>query len=173
MPAYAGFEITFLPRASRGKKHFYPHKCASDTSLRSAYATRRCAYATRRLTPYAIVRAGRMFLSEKSQDFFDRLRQAFSLPVCVKGAQWSKSSCTAPLRCMPQTAAESARYLRRSFKRHQRGAQGIRQERRAVMERRPRAYGKGYCVFGGAGVRRVLPYSRVRGVFVLKLRLGG
>ena len=28
LPAYAGFEITFLPRASRGKKHFYPHKCA-------------------------------------------------------------------------------------------------------------------------------------------------
>ncbi len=55
-------------RIRRGKKHFYPHKCASDTSLRSAYATRR-------LTPYATVRAVRMFLSEKSQDFFDRLTQ--------------------------------------------------------------------------------------------------
>ena len=69
----AGFEIRFLSRLSRGKKHFYPHKCASDASLRSAYATRRCTYATRRLTPYATVRAVRMFLSEKSQDFFDRL----------------------------------------------------------------------------------------------------
>ena len=33
LPAYAGFEITFLPRVSRGKKLFYPHKCASDATL--------------------------------------------------------------------------------------------------------------------------------------------
>ena len=33
LPAYAGFEITFLPRVSRGKKHFYPHKCVRDAAL--------------------------------------------------------------------------------------------------------------------------------------------
>ena len=43
LPAYAGFEITFLPRASRGKKHFYPHKCLRDTMLRMVYAVRAVA----------------------------------------------------------------------------------------------------------------------------------
>ena len=33
LPAYAGFEITFLPRASRGKKLIYPRKCVRDAAL--------------------------------------------------------------------------------------------------------------------------------------------
>ena len=28
LPAKRAFEIRFLPRLRRGKKHFYPHKCA-------------------------------------------------------------------------------------------------------------------------------------------------
>ena len=29
LPAKRTFEIRFLPRVSRGKKHFYPHNCAN------------------------------------------------------------------------------------------------------------------------------------------------
>ena len=30
LPAKRAFEIRFLPRVSRGKKHFYPRKCLGD-----------------------------------------------------------------------------------------------------------------------------------------------
>ena len=43
LPAKRAFEIRFLPRVSRGKKHFYPHKCAVCRHSRQT------------------VRAGRMF----------------------------------------------------------------------------------------------------------------
>ena len=37
LPAKRAFEIRFLPRVSRGKKHFYPHKCLGDgCALRKA-----------------------------------------------------------------------------------------------------------------------------------------
>ena len=60
LPAYAGFEITFLPRASRGKKHFYPHKCASD------------GFALRKAASRQIVRAGRMFGGKVPAGLFRR-----------------------------------------------------------------------------------------------------
>ena len=46
LPAKRAIKISFLPRVSRGKKHFYPSKCLSD-DLRS-YAKQRL-----RLMPYA------------------------------------------------------------------------------------------------------------------------
>ena len=47
LPAQRAFEIRFLPQLRRGKKHFYPHKCAvwrhSRQSVRAAAQFARCA----------------------------------------------------------------------------------------------------------------------------------
>ena len=65
LPAERAFEIRFLLRVSRGKKHFYPHKCLGDT-LR--------AYAGLSATPTNRARRADVRRKSHFSDFFDGLR---------------------------------------------------------------------------------------------------